>query len=115
MGPPSVGRILRGLAGARGFKQSISQPRCIAPPKAERLTKYPSLVPAARVRGAQAIVLDLADIEDRSIAVRQKCRHAGTRTSDLVWLSEYINGSYSDQPAPSTTDLFEGSPRRFPA
>jgi len=75
MGAPSVDRILRGLVGASGFNQDISQPRCIASLKAQRLAKYPSLVPTARMRGAQAIILDFADIEDRFIAVRQMRRH----------------------------------------
>ena len=64
-----------GLAGACGFKQNVSQPCCVAALKIEGLAEYPSLVPTARVRGAQAIVLDLADIKDRSIAMRQIPRH----------------------------------------
>lgn len=62
MGPPSVRRNLGGLAGARGFKQHISQPRSIATLKVEGLAEYPSLVPPAWMRRAQAIVLDLTDI-----------------------------------------------------
>jgi hypothetical protein len=53
MGPPSVRRNLGGLAGARGFKQNISQPRSIAALKVEGLAEYPSLVPPAWVRQAQ--------------------------------------------------------------
>ena len=70
MGPPCVRRNLGDLAGACGFKQNISQPRCVGALEVEGLAEYPSLVPAARMRRAQAIVLDLADIEDCLIAVR---------------------------------------------
>jgi len=68
--PPSVGCDLRRLAGACSFEQNISQPRRIALLKVKRLSKYPSLVPATRVGQAQAIILDLADIENRLVAVR---------------------------------------------
>jgi hypothetical protein len=64
-----------------GFKQDISQPGRVAALEVERLAEYPSLVAAARVRWAQAIVLDFADIEDSLIAVRQARRHAVARTS----------------------------------
>jgi hypothetical protein len=47
--------------------------------------------------------------------VRQARRHAGTRISELVIFGEHMNGSYSDGPAPSTTDPPGGSPRRLPA
>jgi hypothetical protein len=49
MGAPSVRRKLEGLARARGLKQSISQPRCVAALKVEGLAEHPSFVPAARV------------------------------------------------------------------
>jgi hypothetical protein len=52
MGPPSIRRNLRGLAGAGGLKQNISQPRGVAVLKVKGLAEYPSLVPAARVRRA---------------------------------------------------------------
>jgi hypothetical protein len=81
MGSPNVGGDLRGLAGACGFKQNIPQPRCIASLKVERLAKYSSLYRPCGCKGAQAIVLDLAEIEIRPIAVWQSCRHAGTRIS----------------------------------
>ena len=98
-----------------GFKQNISQPSSVAALKVEGLAKYPGLVPTAWVRWAQAIVLDLADIEDSLIAARQTCRHAGVRTSRLVAFSEYMNGWYSDEPAPSTTELSGDSQDRPPA
>jgi hypothetical protein len=44
------------------------------------------------VRRVQTIILDLADIEDGLIAMRQMRRHAGARTSRLAAFSEYING-----------------------
>jgi hypothetical protein len=50
----------------------------------ERLAKNPSLVPAPRMCRAQAIVLDLADIEDCLIAVREVYRHAGSWTSLMM-------------------------------
>jgi hypothetical protein len=115
MGPPRVHGNLGCLAGACDFKQNISQPRGVAALKVKGLAEYPSLVPTARVRRARAIVLDLADIEDSLMAVRQARRHAGTRTSYLVLLSEYMNGSYSGEQAPSTTNPSGGSPRRLPA
>lgn len=81
MGPPSVGRNLEGLVGACGFEQNVAQPRCIGLLKIEGLAEYPGLVPASRVRQAQAIVPDLANIEDRLIAVRQTRRHGGRLAS----------------------------------
>jgi len=70
MGSPSVLCDLKGLAGACGFEQNITQPPGVTTLKVERLAEYPGLVPAARMRWVQAIVLDLANIEDRLIAVR---------------------------------------------
>jgi hypothetical protein len=81
MCPPDVLPIPEGFGGTCGFEQSVAQPRCIAPLKIESLAEYPGLMPTARVRLAQAIVRNLADIEDSLIAVRQKRRHAGARTS----------------------------------
>ena len=85
MRPPGVHRDRRDLAGACGFKQNVSQPRCVAPLKVEGLAEYPGLVPTARVRRAQAVVLDLADIEDGLIAVWQMFRHSGRLASRPVW------------------------------
>ena len=82
-----------GFAGARGFKQGISQPRCVVALKIKCLAEHPSLVSTARVRRVQTIIPDLADIEDGLIAMRQMRRHAGARTSRLVAFSEYISGS----------------------
>lgn len=81
MGPPNVRRNPGGLAGARGFKQNISQPRGVLALKIKGLAEDPSLVPAARMRRAQAIVLDFANIEDSLFAVGQTRRHAGIGTS----------------------------------
>jgi hypothetical protein len=75
-----------------GFKQGVSQPRCVVALKIKRLAEHPSLVSTARVRRVQTIILDLADIEDGLIAMRQMRRHAGARTSRLAAFSEYING-----------------------
>ena len=61
----------------------------------EGLVEHPGLVPAARVRRAHAIVLDLADIEDSPIAMRQTRRHADTQTSCVVAFSKYMNGILS--------------------
>jgi len=77
MASPRVGYKARGVPGARGFEQNVSQPRRIAPLKVERLAKYPSLVSAARVRRTQTVVLELTNIEDSPIAVRQTPCHAG--------------------------------------
>src|SRR6266851_1092416 len=81
MASPRVGYKARGVPGARGFEQNVSQPRRIAPLKVERLAKYPSLVSAARVRRTQTVVLELTNIEDSPIAVRQTPCHAGAQTS----------------------------------
>jgi len=51
----------------------------------ERVTEYPSLVPTARVGWVQAIVIELSDIKNRIIALRQTIRHGGRLTSHL-WL-----------------------------
>ena len=88
MRPPVVHHNRGGLVGVRGFKQNVSQPRGVAVLKIEGFAEYPRLVPTARVRRAHAIVLDLADIEDSLIAVRQTRHHAGARTSCLVSFSE---------------------------
>jgi hypothetical protein len=42
-------------------------------------------VPASRVRWAQAIALDLADIEESLIAVWEMLRHGGRLASRPVW------------------------------
>jgi hypothetical protein len=75
MGSPNVRRNLRGLAETRGFKQNISQPSCIAALKIKRLTEYPSLMSAARVQWAQAIVLNLANIENSLVTIGQMYGH----------------------------------------
>ena len=43
--PPSPPSILYCFAGLCSFEQSIAQPRCIAPLKAEGFTEYPGFVP----------------------------------------------------------------------
>ena len=52
------------------LKQSRSQPRGVRPLGAKRIAKHPRFVTAARVRRVETIVLNLADIEDRSVAIR---------------------------------------------
>src|SRR5271170_1573455 len=79
MASPHVGFQLPCLIGARGVEQNTSQPRGIGSLKLECLAKYPSLVSTARVRRVQAVVLDLADIENRSITVWQ------ARCHDTTW------------------------------
>lgn len=112
MRAPRVHRNRGGLAGACGVKQQLSQPGCVAALKVEGLAEYPGLVPTAWVRWAQAIVLDLAEIEDRRAADVSSC---GVRTSCLAAFSEYMKGWYSDEPAPSTAELSGGSPHRLAA
>jgi hypothetical protein len=51
------------------------------------------------VQRVQAIILNLADIEDSLIAVRQTRRHAGAQTSYLVAFSKCMNGPYGDEPS----------------
>ncbi len=76
MGSPSVGGNWLSEAAGRGLKQGVPQPRGIVLLEAEGLPKHPCLVPTARVRWAQAIVLELPDIEDRPIAMREMHHHA---------------------------------------
>src|SRR5580704_1509651 len=82
--PPGVLPNLEGLAGACGFEQNVAQPRGVATLKIERVTEYPSLMPGARMRWVQAVVLDLADIEDSLIAQRQALCHDGRLGSHRV-------------------------------
>jgi hypothetical protein len=84
MRPPGVLPILEGFGGTCGIEQSIAQPRCITALKIERLSEYPGLMPASRMRGVQTIVLDLAQIEDCPIAVWQTLRHRGRLASHPV-------------------------------
>ena len=84
MRPPGVLPILEGFGGTCGIEQSIAQPRCITALKIERLSEYPGLMPASRMRGVQTIVLDLAHIEDCLIAVWQTLRHRGRLASHPV-------------------------------
>jgi len=77
MRPPGVHPNRGGLARACGFKQDVSQPRCVAALKVEGLAEYPGLVPTARVRRAHAIVLDFADIEDSRMATTDRDSGAG--------------------------------------
>ena len=70
MGSPWVGCNLDCLAGACRLKQNISQPRSISAMQVEGLAEHPGLVPAARMQRAQAIILNLADIEDSLVAAR---------------------------------------------
>jgi hypothetical protein len=91
--------IREAFAGACGFRQNLSQPRCVAALKVEGLAEYPSLVPTTRVRRTQAVVRDLADIQDGLTTVQQTRCHAGARTSCLVSFSEYMIGSYADEPS----------------
>jgi hypothetical protein len=51
------------------FEQNAAQPCCVALLKTEGLPEYPRFVPPARVRRVQAIVLDLAKLEDSPVAV----------------------------------------------
>jgi hypothetical protein len=81
MRSPGIHRKRGGVAGMSCFKQNVTQPGCVAALEVEGLAKHPGLVPTARVRRVQAIVLDLANIEDSLITVRQTLRHAGACTS----------------------------------
>jgi len=54
-----------------GIQQGIAQPPSIRSSEAKRVTKDPSLVPTARMRRVEAIVFELAQIEDKFVAVRQ--------------------------------------------
>lgn len=85
MASPNILCNREGLARTCGLKESTAQPRCIALPKIEGVAEYPSLVPATRMHRAQAIILDLADIENRLIAVLQTHRHDGMIGSRVVW------------------------------
>jgi hypothetical protein len=63
------------FAGSRGVKESAAEPSRVASLKTEGFAEYSRLVPAARVLRIQAIVLDLADIEDCPIAPWKMSRH----------------------------------------
>src|SRR5262249_3588509 len=84
IGPPSVLSNLKALARACGLKQNGAEPRCVCAMKVEGLAKYTSLVPASRMGWIQAIVLDLADIEDCFIAMRQTHRHDARLASHVT-------------------------------
>jgi len=70
MRPPNIMGNLGGTIRARGIKQDISQPSCIRELQIECLTKYPSLMPTARVCRTQAVLLKFANIENGLIAAR---------------------------------------------
>ena len=82
MGAPNIGEHLCSIAGSCGFEQRISEPWRIAPLKVEGVAKHSSLMATARVQRAKAIVLDLANVEDRLIAMWQTPSHIGPRVSN---------------------------------
>jgi hypothetical protein len=75
MGAPFVRRNLGGGAGPRGLQQNVAQPPRIAALEVKSLAEY--LMATARVRWAEAVVLDLADIEYSLVPVGQICCHGG--------------------------------------
>ena len=87
MRPPKVGRDRGGLVRACSLKQNVSQPRRVIALQVEGLAEYPGLVPASRVRRAQAIVLDFAQIDYGLIAAWQPLRHCSRLASRPVGAS----------------------------
>jgi hypothetical protein len=75
LGPPLVLSDLDRPAGCSGFQQHLAQPDGVALLKLERLAEDSRLVSSAWMQWAQAIGLELANIEDRSIAIRQLLPH----------------------------------------
>jgi hypothetical protein len=85
--PPAVAKDITGefdrLVVLHLSQQNSSQPACIAAPKIKQFAEQSGLVPAARMGGIKAIILDLAGIENRSFAVWQSrhTRHRKRRRS----------------------------------
>lgn len=75
MSAPYVDLNPGGLTGSSGLQQDTPQPRRIAALEIESFPEYPSLVTPARMCRAEAIVLDLANIEYGLIGVRQIGHH----------------------------------------
>jgi hypothetical protein len=73
--PKMVRRKLRPIPFANCLKQDRAEPCGVAAPNAQRLPENSGLVPTAWMRRIQAIILELADIEDCLRAIRQR-RHA---------------------------------------
>src|SRR5205807_2854250 len=71
----SVRGKLSRILFANSLKQQRTQPSAIATPNAQRVLKNSRLVPTARVRRIQAIILELTNVEDCLLAIRQT-RHA---------------------------------------
>jgi hypothetical protein len=106
MASPRFSRHVQCIAETCSFKQYISQPYCVIGLKVERLAKYLSLILAARVRPAKAIVLNLPDIEDRLITLRQTRRHVSTHVLQLVWHIGYTAKTFlfNSEVPPSASD-----------
>jgi hypothetical protein len=81
MRPPGILSDRECFAGMGGIEENAAQPRRIAPFETECLAEYPGFMPTARVYQAQAIILDLADIENGLIAARKASRHRGRLAS----------------------------------
>jgi hypothetical protein len=62
---------LDGTATRHGLKQKLSQPRCVRPVDAECFPKHSGLVPATRVCRIETVALQLAEIEDGAVGIRQ--------------------------------------------
>jgi hypothetical protein len=78
--PPQPGRPRRSVL-LRAKHHAATR---LATLKIEDVTEYPSLMPPARMRWVQAVVLDLADIEDSLFAERQALCHCARLGSHRV-------------------------------
>jgi hypothetical protein len=72
--PPASQRIgceFSGFIVTQRVKQDFSEPSGVLSVNAECLAKHPCLVPAAWMYRVEAIVLDLTEIENRTVEIRQ--------------------------------------------
>jgi len=77
MRAPFVRGDLNRVLDQRRVQYRVPQPRRIGSLQVESVTEHPGLVAAARMHWVPAIVLDLTDVEDRSLPMRETMRHAG--------------------------------------
>ena len=69
---PSITAERRRFSRVSRSKKGISQPRGVSVSNVERLTKYPSLVAAARMRRVEAVVFELSNIEVRFVLLSRR-------------------------------------------
>ena len=110
MRAPGIYRNRGRLAGACRCNQNVSQPSSVTMFETERLAEYPSLMPTARVRQAQAIVLNLTDIENNIIAIWQTHSYTVAQT---YWRTSAQSSSARDDPVCQRTCSICGAEKSF--